>query len=124
MSLTSIAAPIWNEIARTQELKTDWARMTFALKPDAMAEMENREYEALLKRKISQPVASAYLDMKPLLMERKAISRHLLKHPELSRALPEVTSINEAVILASSDRPLSRQEQKRLTVLLQEELPD
>lgn len=121
MSLTSVAAPIWNEIARTQEIKTAWARKAFVLDANAMADLENQEYGALLKR-TRQPVASAFLDVKPLLLERKAISRHLRKHPELNQALPEVTSISEAVTLASLDRPLSRQEQKQLTELLKAEL--
>lgn len=118
MSLTSVATQIWNEIAETQELKSEWAKREFRLNPEQMAESEDREYQALLKRKIPHPVASAYLDLKPLLLERKAISAHLRKNPELANCLPEINSISEAVTLASMDRPLSPQEQKQLTALL------
>ena len=118
MSLTSVAAPIWNEIAKTQELKTAWARMAFSLDPAKMAELEDQEF-GKLKAKHGAAIASAFLDLKPLLLERKAISAHLRKHPELNQALPEVNSISEAVALASMDRPLSRTEQKQLTALLQ-----
>jgi predicted anti-sigma-YlaC factor YlaD len=67
-------------------------------------------------------VVSAYLDAKPILLERKAISAHLQKHPELRNALPEVTTVAEAVSLVSMDRPLSRSEQAKLTQLLKADL--
>jgi len=123
MSLTSIAAPIWNEIARTQELKTPWARKAFAMTADEMAKEEDRLYQAMLPlANNNHRIVSAFLDAKPLLLERKAISAHLQKHPELRNALPEVTTVSEAVALVSMDRPLSRQEQAKLTQLLKADL--
>ena len=35
---------IWNEIAKTQQLRTSWAREVFKKNPDEMAEEESREY--------------------------------------------------------------------------------
>ena len=121
MSLTSVAAPIWNEIAKTQELKTAWARKAFAMTADEMAALEDAMYQTLMKQNNHQ-VVSAYLDAKPILLERKAISAHLQKHPELRNALPEVTTVAEAVSLVSMDRPLSRSEQAKLTQLLKADL--
>ena len=122
MSLTSVAAPIWNEIAKTQRLRTRWARRVFLLPTDqAMAEEEGREYKTL-KRKVGPEVAMAFQDVKPLLLENVAISRFTLDHPELRQALPEIVSVAEAVIIASKDRPLSQTHQKLLARLLRAEL--
>ena len=122
MSLTNVAAPIWNEIAKTQDLKTEWAKKAFAMTADEMVQAEDVEYRALAQQEKSQAIAAAYLDAKPILLERKAISAHLQKHPELRNALPEVTTVAEAVALVSMDRPLSRPEQAKLTQLLKADL--
>jgi len=108
MSLTSIAAPIWNEIAKTQTLETSWPRRVFAMDQDAIAAEEHLEYKAL-KRLVGQDVAIAYLDMKPLDLERKAIARFTQANPNYLQALPEIASTSEAVLIASADRPLTRQ---------------
>ena len=43
MGLSSVATPIWNEIARTQKLRTAWARKAFAMDSSAQDELENQE---------------------------------------------------------------------------------
>ena len=118
MSLTSIAAPIWNEIAQTQPLKTEWARKAFVLDGLAMAELEDREWKTI-KAKSDSETAAALTDMKPLLLENVAIAKFTQEHPELRQALPEVASISEALILASQDYQLSRMQQAKLRGLLQ-----
>ena len=117
MGLTSVAAPIWNEIAETQKLKTAWARRVFSMNNQELAEEEDREYKAL-KPKVGQAVASSYLDLKPLLLENVAISKYTQGHPQYRGALPEVVSIAEAIALASADRRLSREQQTSLRSLL------
>ena len=121
MSLTSAAAPIWNEIAQTQELKTAWAKKAFRLDGMAMAELEDEEWKAL-KATHGSEVASAAVSMKPFLLENEAISRYTQAHPSLAQALPEVTSISEAVMLASQDYPLNPEQQNALQTLLQQML--
>ena len=124
MSLNSVATPIWNEIARTQELKTAWGRKAFNLNAAQMVELVNREYEELKADRVSTEVCKAYLDLKPLLLENVAISRHIQQtdNQSLRQALPEVTTVNEAVILASVDQELSTFQQRRLAKLLQSAL--
>jgi hypothetical protein len=117
-----VATPIWNEIARTQKLRTEWAKRAFAMTTKAMDELEEQEYETL-KAKVGHSVAIAFSDVMPLLMENVAISRYIQAQDDLSlrQALPEVTTIAEAVTLASMDRPLSRMEQTSLVNLLKAE---
>lgn len=119
MSMTSVAAPIWNGIAKTQTLKTPWARRTFKMTGNQMAEAENEEYQSL-KLRVGNEVATAYADVKPLLLENVAISRYIQEQgdQDLRQALPEVISIAEAIALASMERPLSRKQQTSLASLL------
>jgi hypothetical protein len=125
MGLSSVATPIWNEIAKTQKLRTEWAKKAFSLDQAAMDELEDEEYKAL-KAKVGHNVAAAFSDLMPLLLENVAISRYIQAQGDLSlrQALPEVTTIAEAVILASLDRPLNRMEQTSLANLLKAECID
>lgn len=121
MGMTSIAAQIWNEIAKTQTLRTVWARKSFAMNGEEIATEEDREYK-ILKAKEGHEVASAFLDVKPFLLENVAISKYTQAHPNYRPALPEIVSISEAVIVASQDRPLNPMQQKQLAKLLQNSL--
>jgi hypothetical protein len=106
--MLQVAAPIWNEIAKTQKLATSWARKWFAMDQDELNAADQKEYEEMKAKGISHEVAASLQMVRPLLWERAAINRHLQKHPELTAALPTVNSPNEAVILASMERDLSR----------------
>lgn len=121
MALTSVATMVWNQIAETQELKTAWAKKVFAMGPEQMLQAEDEEYRAL-KATVGHDVAASYQDVKPLLLENEAISRFTQAQPMYREALPEVTSISEALILASMERPLSPMQQNRLRRLLEADL--
>ncbi len=121
MSLTSVAAPIWNEIAKTQTLRTAWARKAFQLGQEGMAALEGREWRDLVQKGVSQQAATAYVTVKPLLLENVAISKFTQEQPNYRQALPEIVSISEAVLLASGDYPLSQTQQSELRKLLEAE---
>ena len=121
MALTSVATAVWNQIAETQKLKTAWAKKAFALNPEEMQQAEDKEYKALA-RAVGHDVAASYQDVKPLLLENEAISRFTQAQPMYREALPQVTSIAEALILASMERPLSQTQQKLLKMLLAADL--
>ena len=120
MSLNSVGTEIWNEIAETQQLKTVWAKKAFRMTSDQMCQQVSEEYEKLKAAGVPHAVASAFLDVKPLLLENEAISRHIVKTNSdfLRSALPEVVSVDEAVMLASMDSPLTISQQKQLAQLL------
>ena len=121
MALTSVATAAWNQIAETQKLKTAWAKKAFALNSEEMQQAEDKEYKALA-RAVGHDVAASYQDVKPLLLENEAISRFTQAQPMYREALPEVTSIAEALTLASMERPLSQTQQKLLKMLLAADL--
>lgn len=121
MALTSVATMVWNQIAETQKLRTAWAQKVFALNSEEMQQAEDKEYKALA-RAVGHDVAASYQDVKPLLLENEAISRFTQAQPMYREALPEVTSIAEALTLASMERPLSQTQQKLLKMLLAADL--
>lgn len=116
----SVASPIWNEIAETQQLRTSWAQQVFPLPDEQQAQMLHQEEDRLAKETDSI-VAAAYLKVMPLLWENEAISRFKEGHPELEAALPEILTVPEAVIIASRDLPLDKSQQAKLTEMLQKE---
>jgi hypothetical protein len=63
----------------------------------------------------------AYRLVAPLLIENEAISSFVVEDNrlDLRPAMPELTSVNEAVILASQEYRLMPSQQKKLTQLLQ-----
>lgn len=123
--MISVATPIWNEIAATQQLRTQWAKKMFPLDHDQLNEEWDKEADDLLARKVPEPVILGYLTVKPLFLENVAISQFIVdgNRDDLRMALPEVCSVNEAVMLASADRPLTPLQQKLLTRLLQKPEP-
>lgn len=124
MSINSVAAKIWNEIADQGNLKTSWAQKAFRMDEDELIELEDREYEELESRDVDPEVIRAFLDVRHLLTERAAIASYVKKHPELRGGLPEVNSVNEAVLLMTGDWPLSPSQTSRLKELLNEALSE
>ena len=114
-------ARIWNEVAETQEVETPlWARM-MALDQQEMAEADDAEWKRLKAEGTSSKVAQSFLLVAPLLMENKAISRFIeqVGRPDLRSSLPELTSISEAVALATGEHQLNPLQQSQLKSLLQ-----
>lgn len=94
MALVNVADFVWNNIARTQQLRTPWARRAFALDNQQMAELEDADY-LVLKEKVGYAVASGFIHVRPLFFESVAISRYVENHPEFRSALPEIVTPEE-----------------------------
>jgi hypothetical protein len=111
---------VWNEIAESQPLGQPWADL-FRLTPEALP--------AALEKAVDVPAAQAGLDNRtilalrlvaPLLMETEAISAYLTEtgQPTLRASMPEINSVNEALILASTEYRLSPSQQAKLKAQL------
>ena len=117
-----VPTPIWNEIAETQSLQHPvWAKL-FAMKDEAMTQALNRIEDDLSLRGVDNRTILAWRLTAPLLQENVAISRYVMeaRRPELRSILPELTTVNEAVILASNEYRLTPSQQSRLAKLLQQ----
>lgn len=118
MLMVSLPARVWNEIARQEQLRTQWARTVFVMDETGIQESEETDAHRLDQDGVDPMVVQAYLDARPLLLEREAIARYVAKHPDLRASLPEVNSINEAILTVTGDWPLSQSETAQLKTLL------
>ena len=111
--------PVWNEIARSQALSQPWATL-FRLPTLAQLTQALEPLEKQLEAKgVDAKTVRAYLLTAPLLVENEAISTYLEESNRFSlrSSLPELTTVNEAVILASLEFRLSTSQQARLAKL-------
>lgn len=111
---------VWNEIAMSQPLSQPWVRLFRATPEQFPAMLDELVDKPLEQQGADNRVILAYRLVAPLLMENEAISAYLeeTQQPTLRASLPEVTSVNEAVILASMEYPLTQSQQQKLTQLL------
>lgn len=111
-----LPARVWNEIARTQKLKTSWAKKMFPLQPDAMDSALADEEERVAKQELNgdYQAAAAYLKIMPLLWERMAVQDFLKDNPSQMGSLVDVTTAEEAVILAGRDFTLTGLQKRKL----------
>ena len=110
----------WNEIAQSQALSQPWAtlfRMTDEQLPAGLDKLVDQPLEA---QGADNRTVLAYRLVAPLLIENVAISDYIEMTGNLSlrASLPELISVNEAVILASMEYRLTPSQQAKLTVLL------
>ena len=111
-------ARVWNEIARTQTLKTAWAKRMFPLDSETMAEWLDEELDRIAATGPSKALVASYLKIMPLLWENEAIAEFVTTNPDLIPALPSVESVKEAVLIATMDYRMDEAEQEELADLL------
>jgi hypothetical protein len=114
-------ATVWNAIAASQPLTPAWAPL-FRASPARMGHLLSILQTNLEKHLAvtDAKVIRSFLLVAPLLSESEAISAYLEEadRPDLRAALPELNSINEAVILASNEFRLSQSQQEQLSQAL------
>jgi hypothetical protein len=124
MPLLSMLARTWNQMAEEQELKTEWARKVFRMDDDQMSDETDREWMELMDQGVDSKVASAFVDLKPHLLEKEAILRFRRDHPELmlDMAMPEINEPEEALYVADGDHRLDEPGQKEALLEMFKEL--
>lgn len=115
-----VPTAVWNQIAETQDLETEWAKLMFSLPEDDQEAAVAEEELRLATETGSAILGLAYLTVMPLLWERKAIRLWKEEYGE-NPGLPSIETVQEAVILASKDRPLTVEMQRTLSDMLSTE---
>jgi len=115
-----VPTAVWNEIAQSQPLSEPWAtlfRMSGEEMPKGIEKLVDAPAEAA---GADNRTVLAYRLTAPLLVENEAISTYLqeTQQSSLRTSLPEVTSVNEAVMLASMEYQLTQSQQDKLHQLL------
>lgn len=118
--MTEVAASVWNEIARTQDLATEAATISFRLGPDQLADLETEWVKREVKRGTPERVASRLPTYYPLLAEASAIQTYLVENPALRSALPEILTPEDAAEIAAREWRLSLEEKGKLQALLRD----
>ena len=114
-----ISAATWNLVAELAPTKTQIGRL-FRLDPEQMNQAEEREAERLEAEGYDPDVVLAYLEVAPYLVEREAIAKAKGLRPDNLnlQAIPEVNTIQAAVLLSTRECLLTSGQQKQLTELL------
>ena len=117
---------VWNEIAMGQALSDPWVTLFRATPETFPALLDKLVDKPLEKTGADNRVILAYRLVAPLLIENEAISAYLeeSQQPTLRASLPEINSVNEAVMLASMEYEMTPSQQRKLTQLLSKSLAD
>lgn len=117
--MQQVPAEIWNDVADSQPLSPFWRKVmeTPPEQFDQAIAMVDAQAEKLTK---DNKVVLAYRLTAPLFMETAALSAFIVEtgQQSLRQSLPELTSVNEAVELATLEYRLSPSQQKQLAQLL------
>jgi hypothetical protein len=115
-----VTPTIWNEIAATQTLKSPLMKKWMALPQEELPPELDRVTKELESAGASPRATLAYLTVAPLLLENEAISRYLQSkdNESLRAGLPELTTVDEALSLATLEYNLTAKEQAGLRKLL------
>lgn len=116
---------LWNQIAATQTLATDWAQTVFPMDAEQIDQLMIQTRKNLLEHGHDRRVVAAYLEVMPLLAEHKAIQTFARQNQrmDLMRALPEVTTPSEGARLMAQDKMLLEAQESALRELLDRETP-
>lgn len=121
-----VPAAIWNKIAASQKLASPSFQRLMKMNDEQILQALDEQAKVLEARGVPDSVIVAYQMLAPLLAENEAISRYINKTGDTSlrEALPEILNANEAVVIASQDRPLSKSEQQTLLSMLKRLEPE
>ena len=116
--MTFLAAPIWSQIAREQELETQAARIAFRFDAEQLAEQDDEWMKAEKSAGTPGKVARCLPLCLPLLLETKAMQAFRDQHPNLSGAIPEILDAADAVNLMRAEYRLNDQDATTLGKIL------
>jgi hypothetical protein len=116
--MLNLPAAVWNEIARTQTLRSTFGKRWFPMDQDEITAAHERMVSELERRGNDLAVALAYLELAPLLAEREAIQAYVDQHPIHREALREILEVNEALLIAIEEHNLTESQVKQLRPLL------
>lgn len=113
-------AETWNAIARTQRLRSQLGMDLFHLDAVTLTAALTALEVELERQGVDPKTIRGFVLVAPMLLENEAISQYVQDESSatLRWSLPELTSISEAVALATEEYRLNPQQQARLRKLL------
>ena len=115
--MLQVSSAVWNQVAQ-RGMKSPLGSALVTLGPADLRRVYEQERERLEAKGTDPQVAAAYLMVAPLILEREAVADFVAENPQYRAALPEVTSLAEALTLAGREYLLNRTQLKQLSRLL------
>lgn len=116
--MTFLAAPIWNQIAREEELETEAGKIAFSLTDRQMAVMDQVWRELEDKAGTPAKVARCLPTCLPLVAESFSVQAWVSQHPMFRGAIPELLDAQEAALVMQQEWRLSDAESETLQTAL------
>lgn len=116
-----VPAEILNEIQACGRMVNPELSHLFSMSQESITEEHNELVSKMIEKGYARAVALAYLDVMPLMVERRAISAYLSAsgREDLRPALPNLETPQEAAIVGTMDRNLSPEQTASLLRLLE-----
>ncbi|GHV08086.1 hypothetical protein AGMMS50229_15950 [Campylobacterota bacterium] len=116
-----LPAAIWNDIARTQELKTRWAKWIFLLDDSTLIAALEDHSRRIVSEGMPERTVMSYHEALPIYAEREAITSYIIQtqQPELRSAVPEVSDHKEAARIVAMEHRLENQQEQTVARLLE-----
>jgi hypothetical protein len=114
--LTSVPAQVLNAIQASGRMQNPQLSKIFSMSDLELAETHDQLTGDLMKKGMDRSTALAYLDVMPLMVERKAISGYLSdsNREDLRQALPNLETPDEAATVGTKNRNLNPQQSASL----------
>ena len=111
---------VWSKIADQPEMKQETFKTLFRMTPESLDLALDEQAEKLARSGHEDKVILAYQTVIPLLLENQAISAYLIKTDDLAlrQALPEIQTVNEALLVAQKEYRLTVKQNQSLQQLL------
>jgi phosphoglycerate-specific signal transduction histidine kinase len=122
--MQQVPDPVWNEIAASQPLHQPFKTLFKMMDEEMIDGIHSLLDKTAEDQGADNKTVLAYRLTAPLLLENEAISAYIVAtgYASLRTSLPELVSVNEALMLATEEYRLSEFQQGKLKSLLKQAL--
>lgn len=90
----------------------------FSMSAEQLMPRHQELLDSLTEQGVNRSTALAYLDVMPLLIEKRAVSAYVSAHPDLANVLPNLETPKEAASVGAREHDLTDGQQAMLETLL------
>lgn len=118
-------ASLWNRVAKTVPLATEWGKVMFNLTEQELDEALTMVERRMLDAGVPNKVMLAYQTMVPLCLERQALAAYISQtgNLDLQGVFPNVETAAQAASLGAQEYDLKPAEARRLLTMLERLMP-
>lgn len=118
-------ASLWNRVAKTVQLETEWGKVMFDLTQQELDASMDKLEQQMRDAGIPNKVMLAYYTMAPLCVERKALAAYIRKtgRSDLLGLFPPVETAAQAASLGAQEYDLRPAEAQQLLAMLEPLMP-